>query len=176
MATCSTANIDGCNCFKHTPKSKEGFGGNNAFVGNTAGSKGAGIYTSFSTLIFQGSSSFVNNSAQYGGGIYSQSSNLTFAHNRSSQHTRISPSFINCKLCGAVSNSSISFTNNTALLGGAQYFDLYSNFSLHQTAHVHFQDNNATEFGGAIYVVDVPTRNECRANESIQVPAFVHHT
>ena len=69
--------------------------------------------------------------------------------------------------------SDISFFNNTARRGGAQYFDLYSNFSLFQTAHVHFQDNRATEFGGAIYVADVlgpsqflseqhiPFRSEC---------------
>ena len=54
-----------------------------------------------------------------------------------------------------------SYINNTAMRGGAQYFDVNSNFSLHQTADVHFKDNNATEFGGAIYVEDVPSRNEC---------------
>ena len=48
-----------------------------------------------------------------------------------------------------------------ALQGGAQYFDVNSNFSLQETAHVHFQDYNATEFGGAIHVVDVPSRSEC---------------
>ena len=168
----STADIDGSNCFNNNTAKSDGgaiyardglmtFGGSNAFIGNAAESKGAAIYTFFSTLVFLGSSSFANNLAQYGGGIHSDSSNLTFAHNGSSQHTRIPPFCINCKLCRAVSNSSISFTNNTALLGGAQYFDLYSNFSLHQTAYVHFQNNNATEFGGAIYVMDVPTRSEC---------------
>ena len=56
----------------------------------------------------------------------------------------------------------ITFVNNTALWrGGAQYFDVTSTFSLHQPAHVHFQNNSATEFGGAIYVVDVPSRSEC---------------
>ena len=107
------------------------------FVANTATSKGAAIHASFSTLILKGNSSFENNSANYGGGIYSESSNLTIVLNRS------------------------SYLNNMALRGGAQYFDVNSNFSLHQTAHVHFQDNSATEFGGAIYVVDVPSRSEC---------------
>ena len=37
--------------------------------------------------------------------------------------------------------------------GGALYSDLYSNFSLYQTACLHFQDN---QYGGAIYAVDVP--------------------
>ena len=113
------------------------FNGKDVFVTNTAASKGAAIHASSSTLILQGSSSFVNNSADYGGGIYSESSNLTLAHDRS------------------------SYLNNTALRGGALYFDVNSNFSLHQTALSHFQDNNATEFGGAIYVEDVPSRSEC---------------
>ena len=51
------------------------------------------------------------------------------------------------------------FSNNLALRVGALYFDIYSNFSLHRTAHLHFQDNHATEYGGAIYVVDVPGPN-----------------
>ena len=44
---------------------------------------------------------------------------------------------------------------------GHNIFDVNSYFSLYQTAHVNFQDNNAAEFGGAIYVEDVPSRNEC---------------
>ena len=42
-----------------------------------------------------------------------------------------------------------------ALRGGAQYFDIKSNFSLQQTANANFQENNTVEFGGAIYVEDV---------------------
>ena len=113
------------------------FSGKEKFVANTATSKGAAIYASSSTFILQGSSSFMNNSANYGGGIYSQSSNLTLVHGKS------------------------SYLNNTALRGGAQYFDVNSNFSLHLTANVHFQGNNATEFGGAMYVINVPSRSEC---------------
>ena len=144
----SKADIDGSNCFvNNTAESGGGAiyardsvvetNGKVEFVANTATSKGAAIHASSSNLILQGNSSFMNNSAKYGGGIYSESSNLTVVHNRS------------------------SYLNNTALRGGAQYFDVNSNFSLHQTAHVHFQDNNATEFGGAIYVEDVPSRSEC---------------
>ena len=166
----STLNLNGSTTFKsnsaasgggmYIDSSKAGFDGNSCFMNNTAesgggaiyvrdsvaefsgkdesaGRKGAAIHASSSALILQGSSSFVNNSARYGGGIYSESSNLTLVHDRS------------------------SYLNNMALRGGAQYFDVNSNFSLHQTAHVHFQGNNATEFGGAIYVVDVPSRSEC---------------
>ena len=111
--------------------------GKDLIVANATGSQCAENHASSNTLILQGSSSFVNNSANYGGGIYSESSNLTLVHNRS------------------------SYLNNMALRGGAQYFDVNSNFTMHQTAHVNFQDNNATEFGGAIYVEDVPSRNEC---------------
>ena len=98
---------------------------------------GGRIQASSTTLIIQGSNSFLNNSANYGGGICSESSNLTVVHDRS------------------------DYLHNTALQGGAQYFDINSNFSLHETASVYFKDNNATEFGGAIYVVDIPSRNEC---------------
>ena len=99
--------------------------------------QGAENHASSSTSILQGSSSFMSNYASYGGGIYAERSYLIIVHNRS------------------------SYLNNTALRGGAKYFDINSNFSLHQTAHVNFQGNYATEFGGAIYVEDVPSRNEC---------------
>ena len=143
------ADIDGRNCFiSNTADSRGGaiyarysaveLNGKDLIVANATGSQCAENHASSNTSILQlGSSSFVNNFANYGGGIYSESSNLTLVHNRS------------------------SYLNNTALRGGAQFFDVNSYFSLHQTAHVNFQDNNATEFGGAIYVEDVPSRNEC---------------
>ena len=143
----SKADIDGNSCFMNNTAELGGgaiyardsvvkTNGKDVFKVNTA-TRGAAIHASSSTLILQGDSSFVNNFAKYGGGIYSESSNLTLVHGRS------------------------SYLNNMALRGGAQYFDVNSNFSLHQTAHVNFQDNNATEFGGAIYVVDEPSRSEC---------------
>ena len=143
----SKADIDGRSFFMNNTAESGGgaifasdsileLNGKDVFEANTA-TKGAAIHAFSSTLILQGNSSFVNNFANYGGGISSESSNLTVAHNQS------------------------SYLNNMALRGGAQYFDVNSNFSLHQTAHVHFQGNNATEFGGAIYVVDEPSRSEC---------------
>ena len=118
------------------------FGSKDIFVANSARGKGAAIHTSFTTLIFQGSSAFVNNSAKYGGGIHSENSNLTFMH-------------YECKSCGNTSTTpEFSFLGNLAIRGGAQYFDIYSIFNIYQTAQIHFQDNYATEFGGAIYVVD----------------------
>ena len=142
------AYVDGRNCFiSNTADSRGGaiyarysaveLNGKDLIVANATGSQCAENHTSSNTSILQGSSSFVDNFANYGGGIYSESSNLTVVHNRT------------------------SYLNNMALRGGAQFFDVNSNFSLYQTAHVNFQDNNATEFGGAIYVEDVPSRNEC---------------
>ena len=144
----SKADIDGSNCFLNNTADLGGgaiyardsevdFNGKDLTVANATGSQCAENHASSNTSILQGSSSFVNNSANYGGGIYSESSNLTVVHNRT------------------------SYLNNKALRGGAQYFDVNSYFSLYQTAHVNFQDNNAAEFGGAIYVEDVPSRNEC---------------
>ena len=144
----SNADIGGSNCFiSNTADSGGGaiyakdsvveLNGKDLIAANTTGRQGAKIHASSNTSISQGSSSFMSNSANYGGGIYSESSNLTLVHNRS------------------------SYLNNTALRGGAQYFDVNSYFNLYQRAHVNFQDNNATEFGGAIYVEDVPSRNAC---------------
>ena len=108
------------------------FNGNDMFVANSAGSRGAAIHTSFATTIFQGSIYFGNNSADNGGGISSESSNLTFIPHGFSHHTLVSPPCINCRsVCNdRLGISDISFLNNTAHRGGAQYFDLYSNFSL----------------------------------------------
>ena len=142
------ADIDGRNCFvNNTAESGGGaiyarysvveLNGKNLIVANTTGRQGAEIHASSNTSILQGSSSFMSNYANYGGGIYSERSYLIMVHHK------------------------CSYLNNTALQGGAQYFDVNSNFSLHQTARVHFRGNNATEFGGAIYVEDVPSRSEC---------------
>ena len=131
------------------------FRGKDMFVTNSAESKGAAIHSSFTTLIFQGGSTFMGNSARYGGGIYSDSSNTTFVHQRSRYQAITS-----CTKCKSFCSDpptipENSFLNNTALRGGAQYFDLYSNLSLYQTACVLYQGNWATEFGGAIYAADV---------------------
>ena len=145
------ADIDGRNCFVNNMAESGGgaiyakdsvveFDGKDLIVANATGRQCAENHASSSTSILQGSSSFMSNYANYGGGIYSESSYLIMVHH-------------NC-----------SYLNNMALRGGAQYFDVNSNFSLHQTAHVNFQGNNAAEFGGAIYVEDVPSRNECFFN------------
>ena len=184
----STMKVDGMNYFVNNTANSEGgairfsdsqveFTGRSIFAANTAGNKGAAIHTSFTTLIFEGTSSFVNNSANYGGGIQSESSNITFVNLETSHHMNVSQSCINYENCCDVSNftsvSGSSFLNNRADRGGALYLDQYSNFSLHPTTCLHFQGNQATEFGGALYVVDAsgpgqflpqqytPIRREC---------------
>ena len=144
----SKADIGGSNCFMnntaesgggaiHASDSEVELNGHDLITEHTTGRQGAAIHASSSTSILQGSSSFMSNCANYGGGIYSERSYLIMVHHKA------------------------SYLNNMALRGGAQYFDVNSKFSLHQTAHVHFRANKATEFGGAIYVEDVPSRNEC---------------
>ena len=144
----SNAIIDGSNCFLNNTADSGGgaiyardseveMNGKDLIVANTTGRQGAAIHASSNTSISQGSSSFMSNYANYGGGIYSERSYLIMVHHK------------------------CSYLNNMALRGGAQFFDVNSYFSLYQTAHVNFQDNNAAEFGGAIYVEDVPSRNEC---------------
>ena len=164
----STVHSNGSNCFTNNTAKSEGgginardsvvkFNGKDIFVANSAKNKGAAIHSSYTTLIFQGSSSFLNNSAKYGGGIYSESSNLTFIH-------------YECKFC--INTSTIpefSFLRNWAIRGGAQYFDVYSIFNLYQTAQVYFQDNHATEYGGAIYVVDVPGPRQFLSQQHVPV-------
>ena len=146
--TSSKADIGGNNSFLNNTVDLEGgaisardsevdLNGKSMFVENSARRKGAAIHPSFTTLAFQGNSFFESNAAYYGGGIYLESSNLTLVNYRS------------------------SYFNNLAFQGGAQYFDVNSNLSLHLKAHVHFQDNNAMEFGGAIYVADEPSQSEC---------------
>ena len=73
----------------------------------------------------------MSNCTNYGGGIYAERSYLIMVHHNS------------------------SYLNNTALQGRAQYFGVYSNFSLHQTVHVNFQEIVQLKFVGAIYVEDV---------------------
>ena len=183
----SSADINGSNCFKNNI-AKSGGGmytrncivqanGKTMFATNSARIKGAAIYTSFTSLIFKGGSYFIDNSAKYGGGIHSESTNVTFLHDRSSHQAITLPSCTTCKICNEVSiPTEFFFLNNSALRGGAQYFDLYSNLSLHQAAHVHFQDNHGTEFGGAIYVVDTPMASQFLSwqHESFRNECFIH--
>ena len=183
----SSADINGSNCFKnniaesgggmYTRNSKVQANGKIMFEANSVQSKGAAIYTLFTTLTLKGGSYFVNNSAEYGGGIHSEVTKLVFLHDRSSHSAIVLPPCTNCKTCNDVSTpNGIFFLNNSALRGGAQYFDLHSNLSLNQTVHVCFQNNHATEFGGAIYVADIPMPSQLLSwqHESFRNECFIH--
>ena len=183
----SSADINGSNCFKnniaesgggmYTRNSTVQANGKTMFEANSAQSKGAAIYTLFTTLTLKGGSYFVNNSAEYGGGIHSEITKLEFLHDRSSHPAIVLPLCTNYKNCNEVSTpNEIVFLNNSALRGGAQYFDLHSNLSLNQTAHVCFQNNHATEFGGALYVADMPMPNQLLSwqHESFRNECFIH--
>ena len=127
-----------------------------SLIQSSVSTQGGAIHTSFTTLIFQGSSFFVNNSAKYGGAVQSESSAIFI----NSQTSYPQPCF-SCKICNDISNVSLNrFSHNTAERGGALHLDQYSNTSLYPTACAHFQGNQATEFGGAIYVVDVPSSGQ----------------
>ena len=121
------------------------FSDKDVFVANQAAGKVAAICASSTNLIFQGSSSFINNSAKYGDGVHLQSSTLTFVQHGLRHHTRKST---DCNICNDFSSIYRNYfyqPHNTL-----KWSTVYSNLNLHQSAHVHFEDNYATEFGGAM--------------------------
>ena len=111
------------------------FQGHNNFRGNSAQFYAGGVYSKNSTLRFSGSTSFKSNSGQLGGGIYGLGTSLYFTGNG-------------------------SFTANTATRGGAEYLVNSFNF-LSQSASVTMDGNNATEFGGGVYVEDSDPISYC---------------
>ena len=112
------------------------FHGHNVISGNSVHYSGGGIYSKNSKLTFSGSTSFSSNSGQLlGGGIYGLGTLLYF-----------------------IGDS--SFTANTAARGGGEYLVNSLNF-LSQNASVTMDSNNATEYGGAVYVEDSDPISYC---------------
>ena len=133
------------------------------FTENSALIHGGAIYTADSTLSFQGSNAFRGNSAlQYAGGIYSRNSTLKFSGNTCFR------SNIGCILGGGIYglgtalyfSGSSSFTANTAAKGGGEYLSNSFNF-LSKNTSVTMNNNNATEYGGAVYVDDFDPISYC---------------
>ena len=112
------------------------FQGHNLFCGNSAQYYAGGVYSKNSALEFNGSTSFSSNSGQLlGGGIYGLRTMLHFTGN-------------------------CSFTANIATRGGGEY--LVNSFNLlSQDASVTMDSNNASEYGGAIYVEDSDPISYC---------------
>ena len=138
FATCATINFTGITII-HNSKSPEG----------------AAIHVVSSSVILEGTTQFQNNFAHYGGAVLSKNSNFTFGKStcarkkwdvefcyHSGMFPRIEP------------EPGSSFINNTALLGGAMHLDQQSSIYIHPLTCMLFKNNKATEYGGAIYVID----------------------
>ena len=133
------------------------------FIDNSAQIHGGAIYASDSTLNFDGCNAFSGNSAQYyGGGIYSQNSTLNFSRSTtfSSNSGRLKGGGlyglgVSIYFCG-----SSSFRANTAARGGGEYLVGSFNFLSHNSV-VTMDGNNATEYGGAVYVEDSDPISNC---------------
>ena len=136
------------------------------FAQNSAVIHGGAVYAEDSVLSFQGHNVICGNSAQYSaGGIYSKNSTLTFSGNTtfSSNSGRLLGGGIYGfeTLLKFVGNS--SFTANTAARGGGEY--LVNSFNLlSHDASVTMDSNNATEYGGAVYVKDSDPISYCFAD------------
>ena len=133
------------------------------FMNNSARIHGGALYTEDSALCFQGCSTFSGNSAQYSaGGIYSRNSTLMF--NGSTSFTSNSGQLLGGGIYGLETllyfTGNNSFTANTAARGGGEYLVNSINF-LSQSASVTMDSNNATEYGGAVYVEDSDPISYC---------------
>ena len=90
---------------------------------------------------------FDHNNAKRGGVVYSDNSFITVTENSG---TAFSQAVSNITFAG---NSSVIFTNNTALQdGGSIYLSDHSTVGLVHNSNVTFCHNTANDYGGAIYV------------------------
>ena len=135
------------------------FSDKDVFVANQAAGKVAAICASSTNLIFQGSSLFINNSVKYSDGVESTYKAVP-SHLCSMGWGIIQESPLDCNICNDFSSIYRNYfcqPHNTL-----RWSTVYSNLNLHQSAHVHFQDNYATEFGGAMLCFRcIPFLSEC---------------
>ena len=140
------------------------------FTENSALIHGGAIYTEGSTLSFQGSNAFRGNSAlQYAGGIYSRNSTLKFSGNtcfRSNLGRFLGGGIYGLGTALYFSGSS-SFTANTAAKGGGEYLSNSFNL-LSKNTSVIMNNNNATEYGGAVYVDDSDPISYCFSRSDLR--------
>ena len=133
------------------------------FMDNSALIHGGAVYAKDSILSFEGCNTFSGNSAQhYGGGIYSENSTLKFSRNTSfsSNSGQLQGGGIYGLAASIYFRGNNSFTGNTAARGGGQYLVDSFNFLSHNTV-VTMDGNNATEYGGAVYVEDSDPFSYC---------------
>ena len=133
------------------------------FMDNSALIHGGAVYTKDSILSFEGHNTFSGNSAQYyGGGIYSENSTLKFSGNTSfrSNSGELKGGGIYGLGASIYFRGNNRFTANTAARGGGEYLVDSFNFLSHNTV-VTMDSNNATEYGGAVYVEDSDPFSYC---------------
>ena len=120
------------------------------FQGNHAKTIGGAIHSFFQHVTIAGSVQFINNSADYGGAIYSDGS-VTIADNAQvffqGNHAKTIGGAI-ASLQHVTIAGSVQFTNNSADYGGAIYSD--GSVTIADNAQVFFQGNHAKTIGGAI--------------------------
>ena len=156
------------------------------FMDNSALIHGGAVYTKDSILSFEGHNTFSDNSAlYYGGGTYSENSTLKFSGNTSfcSNSGQVQGGGIYGLGASIYFSGNNSFTANTAARGGGEYLVDSFNFLSHNTV-VTMDSNNATEYGGAVYVEDSDPFSYCfplsfepvgcffRVYGKINLPAF----
>ena len=133
------------------------------FMNNLASFHGGAIYTQDSNLYFEGCNIFSGNSAHYyGGGVYSSNSTLKFNGNTSfkSNSGRLQGGGIYGLGTSVHFSGNSSFTANTAARGGGEYLTHSPNF-FSRHANIIFEKNNATRYGGAVYVEDSDPISYC---------------
>ena len=123
------------------------------FVANVAMDYGGAInlfintfimFTNYADVIFDG------NSAKNGGAVYSDSTFSTITKTTALNNNETA--FTSLSNITIAENSSVTFTNNTALKdGGSVYLSDHSSFVLIHSSKVGFYHNIASDYGGAIY-------------------------
>lgn len=149
FATCTTIHFTGITII-HNSKSREG----------------AAIHVVTSSIVLVGTTQFWNNLAQYGGAIFSESSNFTFGASISTggkEHEIFFNFFFYHRkiILGLELEPGSSFVNNTTLRGGALHLDHQSTINIHPLTCMFFKKNTAREYGGAIYVIDITGTHTC---------------
>ena len=133
------------------------------FMDNSALIHGGAVYTKDSILSVEGLNTFSGNSAQnYGGGIYSEKNTLKFSGNTRfrSNSGLLKGGGIYGLATSMYFSGNNSFRANTAARGGGEYLVDSFNFLSHNTV-VTMDSNNATEYGGAVYVEDSDPFSYC---------------
>ena len=102
------------------------------------------MFTNYTRVMFN------SNGAKSGGAIYSDNTFITATKSTNLKNT--GTAFTPLSNITIAENSSVTFTNNTALQdGGSIYLSDHSNFVLINNSKLVFSHNNARDYGGAIY-------------------------